>query len=648
MLEALLSIELLFARGKGEFSAAVTAGDGPVLKRHNSPQFSRFGKRQEPASKSRLCAGTLQKSSTFTFKKQPWWAVEALGEAKRADMNARQAIFRFSAVRWLTATGLVLVALMACRLQASALAPAAGSLAPTFALRSLAGPHWSLSDVRGHVVVVNFFATWCPPCRAETPDLVAIERRYASKGVIFVGVDDREDAALVSVFAKNKGIRFPIVLDSNGAVAHTYDVRAIPTTYVLDARGVIRYEQVDELSAAVLAGALDAVIAGAPVPESVASQKFHQTAKDATSSIQTDLQTANASPANPQALTSAVTTGVAANKKLDDMLSAPDSNSIGYFDAAATRDALNSVLADAYTARAGIANSATAVSDQVEAALLRGQVQSDQEHFPEALAQYETAVQLAPKDTRGYDGAYLAAYEQKLYAKAAQIADAEALLVPDDPESWLTVASAQNSLKNYPKALDAERKALALASQAYAKNPVSKGAAYELGRVWLKTARTQLLAGNRAAARPLLVQAQAAAPATIVEQQASEQFAALAPVQIAIEKTEAMTALGADAAPAKVYVVVRNPSSQSQTVNLKATGLPPKWLVSFCYSTVCNPYKVSFGLPAGGSKRIELLVAPLGQTNGPWRMSVSASGAATAEVHLDASTAKAAITISAT
>lgn len=589
-----------------------------------------------------------QKSSTFTFKKQPWWAVEASLEAKQADMNVQRTTFGLSKACRLTAAGLVLVAVMASRLQASAAAPAAGSQAPAFSLRSLGGSHWALSDLRGHVVVLNFFATWCPPCRAETPDLVAIERRYASKGVIFVGVDDREDTALVSVFVKNKGIRYPIVLDSNGAVAQTYDVRAIPTTYVLDPRGVIRYVQVDELNAPVLAGALDAVIAGAPVPESVASQKFHQIAKDATSSIQTELQTANASTSNPQALTSAINTGVAANKKLDNMLSAPDANSIGYFDAAATRDSLNSVLAQAYSARAGIANSVTAVSDRVEAALLRGQVLSDQERFPEALDQFETAMALAPKDTRGYDGAYLAAYEQKRYDKAAQIADAEALLVPDDPESWLTVASAQNSLKNYPKALDAERKALALASQAYAKDPTSKESAYELGRVWLKTARTQLLAGNRAAARPLLVQAQAAAPATIVEQQASEQFAALEPAQIAIEKTEATTARGADAAPAKVYVVVRNPSSQPQTVSLTATGLPPKWLVSFCYSTVCNPYKVSFALPAGGSKRIELLVAPLGQTNGPWSMSVSASGAATAQVHLDASTAKTAITISAT
>ncbi|HEV2038021.1 MAG TPA: hypothetical protein VGQ96_05375, partial [Candidatus Eremiobacteraceae bacterium] len=159
--------------------------------------------------------------------------------------------------------------------------------------------------------------------------------------------------------------------------------------------------------------------------------------------------------------------------------------------------------------------------------------------------------------------------------------------------------------------------------------------------------RTELLAGNAAAARPLLALARATAPATIVAQQANEQYLALEPSHIAIDKTQITRADGASAQPAKVFVMVRNPSSTSRTINLSASGLPPKWLLSFCYSTVCNPYKVSFALPAGGSKRIELLVAPLAQTGGPWSMSVDARGGATAQVHVDAKTAKAAITISA-
>jgi thiol-disulfide isomerase/thioredoxin/tetratricopeptide (TPR) repeat protein len=552
---------------------------------------------------------------------------------------------RVNGFRSICATALLVATLTVPALAAP---PAEGTQAPAFTLASLSAPHWTLAGTRGHIVVVNFFATWCPPCRAETPDLVAVEKRYASKGVIFVGVDASENASLVSVFVKSKGIRYPIVLDSNDVVSKTYDVRAIPTTYVLDRNGIIRYRQVDELSESVLSGALDAVLAGTAIPESVASQKFHATAAEATTKVNASLQAAeSATPPNAPALDSAIQTGVVANKKLDDILAQPESSSISFFDVNETRAKLNTPLAEAYTLRASESGSKTVAADQAEAALLRGQILMDQEQFAQAAAQYDTAMKLAPKDTRGYDGAYLAAYELKDNAKAARIAAAEAQIAPNDPESWLTVAASQNLLKNYPAALEADRKALGLASQAYAKNPTSKHDSYELGRVWLKMGRTELLAGNRMAARPLLAQAQAAAPGTIVSQQASEQYVALEPAQIAIDATKVTQVHGASAQPAMAYVIVRNPSSQGRTISLSASGLPPRWLLSFCYSTVCNPYKVSFALPAFGSKRVELLVAPLAKTGGPWSMSVDASGTSSALVRLDAKTAKAAIKISA-
>jgi len=554
-----------------------------------------------------------------------------------------------SATRGSSFRSIYATALLAAVLAAPALAvpPAEGTQAPAFTLASLTAPQWTLAGTRGHVVVVNFFATWCPPCRAETPDLVAAQKRYASKGVIFVGVDASENASLVSVFVKSKGIRYPIVFDSRDVVSKTYDVRAIPTTYVLDRNGVIRYRQVDQLSDSVLSGALDAVLAGTAIPESVASQKFHATAAEATAKVNANLQAAKSTtPPDATALNSAIKTGVAANKKLDAMLSQPEASSISFFDVNATRAKLNTPLAEAYTLRASMTGSNTVAADQAQAALLQGQILMDQEQFAQAAVQYDTAMKLAPKDTSGYDGAYLAAYELKDNAKAAEIAAAEAQIAPNDPESWLTVASSQNALKNYSAALAAERTALNLASQAYAKNPTSKQDAYEFGRVWLKMARTELLAGNRTAARPLLAQAQAAAPETIVSQQASEQYVALEPSHIAIDPTKITQIQGASAQPAMAYVIVRNPSSQGRTINLRASGLPPKWLLSFCYSTVCNPYKVSFALPAFGSKRVELLVAPLAQTGGPWSMSVDASGTSSARVRLDAKTAKAAIKIS--
>ncbi len=520
-------------------------------------------------------------------------------------------------------------------------APAEGTAAPPFSLLALDARNWTLAQTRGRVTVLNFFATWCPPCRAETPDLNAIQRRYAGKGVAFVGIDDEESPALVSVFAKTKGVRYQIVMDSKSAVEHAYDVRAIPTTYVLDRGGIVRYRQVDELNAKTLAGVLDAVIAGKPIPQSQATRQFHELVTTALRSIHEDLKNAKAgAPGQTAALDSAIKTGTRANKSIDALLSGPDSSSVSYFDATRARGALNDALADAYALRA-------AGSDAVEAALLRGQTYEDQERFSDAAAQYEQAMQLAPKDTRGYDGAYLAAYEMHSYSRALEIAQTEAGVAPQEPESWLTVASARNSLRQYGLALEAERKALALASEAYARKPSAKDAAYELGRVWLKMARTEILARDAVAARALLRQASSAAPQTIVDQQAREQLAALQPAQIAIEGSGDRGARGRSMNPAHVYVNVRNPSAQARTVNLAASGLPSRWLLSFCYGTVCNPYKVSFALPARGSKRVELLVAPLRQTGGPWSMSLSVSGGSTARVHLDAKTAKAAILITA-
>src|ERR1022692_4806036 len=96
--------------------------------------------------------------------------------------------------------------------------PAVGSLAPDFSLATTTGKTVKLSSLRGHVVVVNFFATWCPPCRAETPDLISAAGAYAPRGVVFLGVDAKESSQLVSEFASAKGIAYTLVLDSDGKV----------------------------------------------------------------------------------------------------------------------------------------------------------------------------------------------------------------------------------------------------------------------------------------------------------------------------------------------------------------------------------------------------------------------------------------------
>lgn len=131
------------------------------------------------------------------------------------------------------------------RPQSGAAAPAAtstriGAPAPEIALPMLSGEARTLSDLRGQVVILNFWATWCGPCRAEMPALAEIQTQYASRGVIVIGVNQREDAGSVRAYLDSIGVDFPIALDPTGESNRQYRVLGLPTTYLVDRQGVIR------------------------------------------------------------------------------------------------------------------------------------------------------------------------------------------------------------------------------------------------------------------------------------------------------------------------------------------------------------------------------------------------------------------------
>lgn len=125
---------------------------------------------------------------------------------------------------------------------------APGQRAFDFALNDVNGRSVRLSDWRGRPVVINFWASWCPPCRQEMPALQAAYQRYREQGVIVLGVDLRENAGQVSQFASQFDVTYPLLLDHDGAVSERYQVRGIPTTIVLDDEGVIRARHVGPLT----------------------------------------------------------------------------------------------------------------------------------------------------------------------------------------------------------------------------------------------------------------------------------------------------------------------------------------------------------------------------------------------------------------
>ena len=119
-----------------------------------------------------------------------------------------------------------------------------GRAGPDFLLETPQGGTLRLSDLQGQPVLLNFWASWCPPCREEMPELVAAYERYQAQGLVIVGVNLQEADEKVLEFAREFGLVFPLVIDRSSQVGEVWrlggPVRGIPTSYFIDTSGVIR------------------------------------------------------------------------------------------------------------------------------------------------------------------------------------------------------------------------------------------------------------------------------------------------------------------------------------------------------------------------------------------------------------------------
>ncbi len=137
--------------------------------------------------------------------------------------------------------------------------PREGFPAPDFTLDTLEGGQMTLSDLRGQVVMINLWTSWCPPCRAEMPAIDNVYQANKDKGLEVLAVNstfqDSESAA--AAFAQEYSLTFPILLDRDGAVSRRYQLQALPTTYFIDRQGIIR-----------------AVVPGGPMSETLIQSKI--------------------------------------------------------------------------------------------------------------------------------------------------------------------------------------------------------------------------------------------------------------------------------------------------------------------------------------------------------------------------------------
>ena len=114
-----------------------------------------------------------------------------------------------------------------------------GSTAPAFSVETPSGGTLALADYSGRPIVLNFFATWCTPCRIEMPHFQAAHTEYADLDLTVIGMDVQEEPEVVPPFLEELGLTFPVGLDRDGSVRATYRVRTLPTTFFIDREGVI-------------------------------------------------------------------------------------------------------------------------------------------------------------------------------------------------------------------------------------------------------------------------------------------------------------------------------------------------------------------------------------------------------------------------
>jgi peroxiredoxin len=163
---------------------------------------------------------------------------------------------------WMAVLGVLAWRLVPQLTAAAGVGGAGGEPVPALTLQTLDGAPLPLASLRGRVVLVNFWATWCPPCRLEMP---AFQRTWASRGargLVVVGIsEDRGGEAEVRRFLAERGVTYPVAMDDGRAGAAFGGVRALPTSFLIDRRGVVRHRVEGFFAEPLLAGAVDRLLA---------------------------------------------------------------------------------------------------------------------------------------------------------------------------------------------------------------------------------------------------------------------------------------------------------------------------------------------------------------------------------------------------
>jgi peroxiredoxin len=487
--------------------------------------------------------------------------------------------------------------------------PQVGSPAPDFHLTTLDGKRVSLADYRGKTVVINEWATWCPPCREETPELIASARKLGAKGdVVFLGVDSTESAPIVRAFLAAKPMGFATAIDADKAFSKAYDVRAYPSTYVISGDGVLRARFVGNLTSQVLGGFVDDARAGRNGVLATDAQKkvdaLLDPAKFAFSGDAAAIRTA------ARAVLSAIDAAENVDGVTDYLRTQAEENTLRD-----TEVKLLEPIADTQESKVVLAQ-------------LQGDAASARAQWPEALAAYRRGLDLSPSDV-DLLGGYAAALHAAGDDAAATDAYARIAAVQPSVDAFVDLGVSAGTAKRFDDATVAFAQAIGRARAAVLAKPGNAKALRKLAWAYLYEGRMFVKAGNPAKARGAFAQTAAwtaKLPKTDARYAMYLEEAQEATVALDVGHPDGRTALslapwtgpdlpGSVTSTYKYRLVVAG--APGKTVALNASGLPKHWVASFCSDRQCAPFRTTVALPASGVKVIEFQVIPQSRAAAP-------------------------------
>ena len=331
--------------------------------------------------------------------------------------------------------------------------PALGAPAPPFSLTTLDGKTVNLASYRGKTLVINVWATWCPPCREEMPDLITTAPKLLKQDVVFLGVDTTEQAPIVRAYVADKAVPYTQAFDPDKTFSKAYDIQYFPTTFVIDAQGILRARDIDEISVAQLTAFVAAAKAGRNGEITSPLQKKIDAVLD---------PSALAFSGDPASILASAKAASAAIASAEKMLDDSDAASGNGTDFERTR-AEEAALRDA--AIAALSASGTPASDGSLLSKLRGDAARDREQWQDAIDAYNAALAVDPKDEDALRG--IAESAGRLERRELAV-DSNAKLValePDDVPGYVDLALAQASAGQSDASYATFEKAIVLAKQ---------------------------------------------------------------------------------------------------------------------------------------------------------------------------------------